>query len=78
MKENGMIKKFLQNIEPGQLEAAARIEFKDAFDSLENRFNAQWEPVAAGELGRYLNSKMTLLNPETYSIKIKHLNKRHI
>ena len=39
-KENGMIKKFLRNLEPGQLEAAARIEFKDAFNSLENRLNA--------------------------------------
>ena len=31
---------FLRNVEPGQLEAAARIAFKDAFDNLENGFNA--------------------------------------
>ena len=30
---------FLRNVEPGQLEAAARIQFKDAFDSLENGNN---------------------------------------
>ena len=30
---------FLRNVEPGLLEAAARIQFKDAFDSLENGNN---------------------------------------